>query len=163
MKKFMILVLLVATFIACDHAEEALEYQPDIECIGIHPLGYYTSLGDTNIIIVVDTIKFVANNSVDSYLREVSWEYIDTEDNVFYTGDPLSIYAKIEGIVNPQAIDTTIILNLGLPLLPALNYLANPNTPEACQALMHFVAEAEYDPEKTDTCDVWFGIYYVSP
>ena len=163
MKKFMAVLMLGMIFIACDYAKEAVEYKPDIECVHVTPMGYYVTPYDSNLVMMIDTLKFVAENSVDCYLREVTWEYVDTDDDTFYVGDPLALYAKIEGIVDPEAVDTTIIINLGLPLLPALDHLADPNTPDAARAYLHFVAQSEYDPEETDTCDIWYGIYYISP
>jgi hypothetical protein len=163
MKKFMILAVLLAIFVACDYAKESLKNRPDVEVVFITPLGYYIVPGELPELMGIDTLKFVANNSVDSYLREVIWEYVDTEGNTFYTGDPFALYVKLEGLVNNVAIDTAKILNLGLPLLPAFNYLIDPSTPNAARAYLHFIFESEYDPEQTDTCDTWYGIYLVAP
>ena len=156
MKKFMALALLVIVFMACDYASEALEFKPDIEVVFMNPIGWYTSPFDTTVVAVIEQIKFVAENSVDCYLREVTWEYVDTNDSTFYVGAPLALYAKIEGLVG-ECCDTTTIENLALPLQPARDHLGGDNA--AARAYLHFVAEGEYDPEQTDTCTVWFGIY----
>lgn len=157
MKKFMALTLLVIMFMACDYAKESLEYKPDIEVVFMNPIGWYTSPFDTAVVAVIEEIKFVATNSVDCYLREVTWEYVDANYDTFYVGAPLALFAKIEGRVNPEEVDTTTIENLALPLQPARDHLGGDNA--AARAYLHFVAESEYDPEQTDTCTAWFGIY----
>jgi len=160
MKKFMILMLLVMIFMACDYAEESLKYKPDIEVTYMNPIGYYTCPGDTVNLAVIEEIKFVATNSVDCYLREVIWEYVDAEGDTFYVGEPFAFYAKIEGLTAQGQVDTTTIENLGLPLVPARNHLIANNL-EAVNVQLHFIAESEYDPEEKDTCNAWFGIYLI--
>lgn len=161
MKKLMALVLLGLIFIACgDYSEGVADLKPDIEVVFMNPIGWYTCPDDSENLATIEEIKFVARNSVDSYLRGVTWEYIDSEGTTFYVGDPFALFAKIEGLVTPEVVDTTTIENLSLPLAPARNHLIANNL-EAANVHLHFVAESEYDPEKKDTASVWFGIYLV--
>jgi len=160
MKKFMILMVSAMIFLACDYTEESLKYKPDIEVVYMNPIGWYTCPGDTVDLAEIDEIKFVATNSVDCYIRQVIWEYVDVEGDTFYVGEPFALYAKIEGLTVQGQVDTTTIENLGLPLVPARNHLIANNL-EAANVQLHFIAESEYDPEKTDTCDAWFGIYLI--
>jgi hypothetical protein len=108
----------------------------------------------------IEEIKFVAKNSIDCYIKEVIWEYVDALGDTFYVGEPFALYAKIEGLVMQNVVDTTTIENLSLPLVPARNHLIASGL-EAANVQLHFIAESEYDPDKTDTCDAWFGIYLV--
>lgn len=160
MKKFMIFMFLAVIFIACDYAKESLKDNPDIEIVYMNPIGWYTSVGDSVTLAEIDEIKFVARNSVDCYIKELIWEYVDATGDTFYVGEPFALYAKIDGLVNPDEIDTTVIENVGLPLVPARNHLIMNNL-EAANVQLHFIAVSEYDPEKTDTCDAWYGIYLV--
>ncbi len=160
MKKLMPVMLLAVIFIACDYATEALKDNPDIEIVFMNPIGWYTFAGDTVNLAEIEEIKFVARNSVDCYIKELIWEYVDATGDTFYIGDPFALYAKIDGLVDPNNIDTTTIENVGLPLVPARNHLIANNL-EAANVQLHFVAVSEYDPEKTDTCDAWYGIYLV--
>jgi hypothetical protein len=126
----------------------------------MNPIGWYTVPGDTVDLAVIDEIKFVATNSVDSYIKGVFWEYVDVEGDTFYVGELFALYAKIEGLTAQGGVDTTTIENLGLPLVPARNHLIANNL-EAVNVQLHFIAESEYDPEQQDTCDAWFGIYLI--
>jgi hypothetical protein len=160
MKKFMAVLFLVIMFIACDYAKDSLTDNPDIEVVYMNPIGWYTSIGDTVDLAVIEETKIIATNSIDCYLTKVIWEYVDATGDTFYTGEPFALYAKIEGLVSPGNVDTTTIENLGLPLVPARDHLIANNL-EAATVQLHFIAVSEYDPEKTDTCDAWFGIYLV--
>jgi hypothetical protein len=155
MKKFMALMLLVVIFMACDYAKESLELKPDIEVTWINPVARATFPGDT-VPCVIEEIHFVARNSIDSYLREFTLEYYhDDTVLIFGPSDPIAIYGKIEGIVNPAIVDTFILLGVPVPLGPAQAQLG-PN--EAARVLLRFVAYDEIF-EESDTTDVWFGIW----
>jgi hypothetical protein len=156
MKKFMALALLVVIFLACDYAKESLELKPDIEVTWINPVAWVTFPGDTIDAAMIEEIHFVARNSIDSYLKEFTLEYYH-DDTVLFFGpsDPIAIYGKIEGIVNPAIVDTFVLLGVPVPLGPARDYLG-PN--EAARVLLRFVAFDELF-EETDTTDVWFGIW----
>lgn len=159
MRKFLILLVFALAFIACDYAKEASELKPDIEITYINPLGWYTVLGDTILYATIEEIHFVPENSVDCYLKELVWEYYDVNDNCFFgPTDPLALYGKIEGIVDPCCVDTFILLGVSLPLDTIRTYLQTKNL-QSAKALLHFIAVDEYSGDKYDTCTVWFGIY----
>jgi hypothetical protein len=158
MKRFLILLAVMVLFIACDYAKESVEMYPDIEITYMYPLGYYTCPADTNISAEIEEIKFVAENSIDCYLKELIWEYIDSNDNTFFTSEPLAMYAKIEGKVDTGGVDTTILKNVYLPLDTVRTYLVKESLHSA-KALLHFIAVDEYYGTRYDTCDAWFGIY----
>jgi hypothetical protein len=157
MKKFMILLVLVMIFVACDYAKESLELKPDIEITWINPVAWYTRQGDSLYAAPIDEIYFVAENSIDSYLKEFTIDYYADDTTIFYSVPPVPVYGKIKGIVQPSVVDTFILENIWVPLEPARNYLG-PN--EAARALLRFVAIDEIF-ENTDTAEVWFGIWMV--
>ena len=128
-----------------------------IEITWINPVAWTTFTGDSLLNATIEEIHFVPRNSVDSYLREMYLEYYRTEDTLPFYGptEPVAMYGKIEGIVDPAAIDTFILLNVPLPLLPVINTLGPDETAEV---LIHFVATDEYQ-ENADTTTVWFGIW----
>jgi hypothetical protein len=84
-------------------------------------------------------------------------EYYRTEDTLPFFGptDPVAVYGKIEGLVNSACCDTFKLLNIPVPLTPAIN---NLGTNEAARVLIHFVAIDEYS-DNADTTTVWFGIW----
>ncbi|UCD06593.1 MAG: hypothetical protein JSV98_05005 [candidate division WOR-3 bacterium] len=155
MKKFMILVVLVTIFVACDYAQDALELKPDIEVTWLNPVAWYTSQFDTTFAAQISEVHFVAENSIDSYLSEFFTEYYTDDTTVVYTTAPVPVYGKIEGKTSPTCCDTFILYNIWVPLAPAYQHLG-PN--ESMRALIHFVAVDEYF-ENSDTAKVWFGIW----
>jgi hypothetical protein len=157
MKKFMALAILALAFVACDYADDAFGLKPDIEITWINPVAWSTFTGDSLLNATIEEIHFVAQNSVDSYLREMYLEYYRTEDTVPFHGptDPIAMYGKIEGIVDPASVDTFILLGIPVPLTPAIN---NLGANETARVLIHFVAIDEYS-ENADTTTIWFGIW----
>lgn len=155
MKKFMALALLLVIFLACDYAKESLELRPDIEITWIDPVAWYTSAGDTTYAATINEINFVAENSLDSYLKEFTIEYYVNDSSLVYTTAPVPVYGKIEGLVGQTCCDTFKLLGIVVPLDPARDHL---NANEAARAVLRFVAIDEYF-ENADTADVWFGIY----
>lgn len=157
MKKFMILILLAMIFVACDYASDSLALRPDIEITWIDPVCMYISVGDTSDYFQLDEIHFVAKNSLDSYLQDYTIEYYVHDTSLVYTTAPVPVYGKIQGRVSQTCCDTFKLYNILIPLEPASS---NLNANEAARALLRFVASDEYF-DKTDTADVWFGIYMV--
>jgi hypothetical protein len=157
MKKFMILILLAMIFVACDYATDSLKLKPDIEVTWIDPLAWPTWAGDSTYAAMVNEIHFVAENSLDSYLREYMVEYYINDSLVFGPTVPIPVYGKIAGIVEQGVVDTFILLNVPVPLAPARDRLEPDG---AARAVLRFVAIDEYF-ENADTADVWFGIYMV--
>jgi len=155
MKKFMILILLAMIFVACDYATDSLALKPDIEITWITPLACPTYAGDTAYAAIIREIHFVAENSLDSYLKDYTIEYYISDSLVYGPTAPLAIYGKISGIVTQGVVDTFILLNVPVPLGPARDRLGPEET---ARAVLRFVAIDEYF-DKTDTADVWFGIY----
>ncbi len=155
MKKFMILVVLVMIFVACDYAKDSLELKPDIEITWLDPVAWYTSQSDSTYAATITEIHFVAENSLDSYLSEFFIEYYTNNDSLVFTTAPVPVYGKIEGKTSQTCCDTFILYNIWVPLAPAQQHLG-PN--ESMRALLHFVAVDEYF-ENSDTADVWFGIW----
>jgi hypothetical protein len=158
MKKFLVLIPLIALFIACDYASEAVKLKPDIEITWIDPLATTTFDGDSTSYFTIAEIHFVAKNSVDCYLTKMLWEYYDENDYLFYGPDEIPLYAKIEGIVDPSEVDTFIILNIPVFLEPVRDEL---NEGQSAKVLLRFVAVDEYSETEYDTCDTWFGVYMV--
>ena len=156
MKKILVLCGVIMLFTACDYATESIDLAPDIEVIHMNPVGWYTGVGDTVNAASIDTIKFVAENSVDCYIDKLIWEYYDESGNLFFGPDEMALYFKINGIVDPAAIDTAILMNISLPLLPVWN---NIQPGSSARVLLRFIAIDEYYGEQYDTCTVWYGIY----
>ena len=154
MKKFMILIVLAMIFVACDYASDSLALKPDIEITWVNPLAWLTYPGDSLYAATIDEIHFVAENSLDSYLKEYSIEYYINDSIVYGPTAPLAIYGKIGGIVEQGVVDTFKLLNVPVPLAPARDRLSSGGT---AMAMLRFVAIDEYF-ENTDTADVWFGI-----
>jgi len=155
MKKFMILILLAMIFVACDYATDSLKLKPDIEITWINPLTWPTWAGDSTYAATISEIHFVAENSLDSYLKDYTIEYYINDSLVYGPTVPLAIYGKISGIVTQGVVDTFILLNVPVPLAPARDRLGPEET---ARAVLRFVAIDEYF-ENADTADVWFGIY----
>lgn len=156
MKKFLVLLIAVVLFIACDYTKEGLELKPDVEITYMNPIAWYTGVLDTTPVATIAEIYFVAENSIDCYLEKLVWEYYDENDSIFFGPDEIALYGKIEGIVDPAAADTFILLNIQLPLAPVRNHLS---AGEAAQALLHFIVVDEYWGDRYDTVTVWFGFY----
>jgi len=155
MKKFMMLVVLVVIFVACDYAKDSLELKPDIEITWINPVACYITAGCTASAVEIAEIYFVAENSIDSYLKDLTIDYYTSEDSLFYTTAPLPVYGKIEGRTSQTCCDTFILEHIWVPLSPVYPELgAN----ESARALLRFTAVDEYF-ENTDTAEVWYGIY----
>jgi len=157
MRMLLVIMFLGLTFIACDYAKEATELNPDIEITYMDPMGWYTVPGDTIAFATIEETHFVAENSMDCYLRELIFEYYDKNDNLIFQSEPLALYAKINGKMSPTEADTFILYNVSLPLDTAVTYLTN-NHLASVKALLHYVASDEYF-DKYDTTTVWFGIY----
>jgi hypothetical protein len=155
MKKILVLFGLIILFAACDYATDNIALEPDIEVVGINPHGSYTYLGDTTSAAMIDTIKFVAENSVDCYLDKLVWEYYDESGNMFDGPHEIALYFKINGIVDPAAIDTAMLFSVPIPFLPVWN---NIDPGSSARVLLHFIAVDEYYGSKYDTCTIWFGI-----
>ena len=155
MKKFMALAMLVLAFIACDYAQDALDLRPDVEITWINPVAWSIYPEDT--VANIQEIHFVAENSIDSYLKEMYLEYYRPGESTPFYGptNPIPMYGKIEGIVDPNIVDTFMLLNIPIPLEPAINALAMNETAEV---LMNFVVIDEYQ-ENVDTTTVWFGLW----
>ncbi len=156
MKKFLALVVVAVLFVACDYATESAKLKPDLEITWMNPIGWYTALEDTTSTALIEEIHFVAENSVDCYVKKLVWEYYDEDDNVFYGPDEIALYLKIQGKTDPTCCDTAILYGVRLPLAPIRDHLS-PG--EAANALLHFIAVDEYYGERYDTVTVWFGIY----
>ena len=158
MKKLLVLMVLGLAFIACDYAKESVELNPDIEITWVDPLGVYVVQGDTTSIAPLNTVSFVNENSLDCYLREFIYEFCDAGSNTgFYSSEPFPIYAKVEGIVERPAVDTTKILNLEIPIGPAVSHMTSSGT-HSVKTLLKFVYSDEYF-ETVDTATAWYGIY----
>lgn len=157
MKKFMILVVLVTIFVACDYAKDSLELKPDIEITWINPVACYITPGCTASVTEIAEIYFVAENSLDSYLKDFTIDYYTDDTTVVYTTPPLPVYGKIKGIVQSGVVDTFILEHVNVPLSPAYSHLS---ANESMRALLRFVAVDEYF-DNSDTAEVWYGIYMV--
>lgn len=156
MKRILVLLGMIILFVACDYAKESVDLRPDIEVVRINPLAWYTCLGDTIDATKIDTVTFVANNSVDCYIEKMVWEYYDESGSLFFGPDEMAIYVKVNGIVDPSCVDTSRIFNIFLPLLPVWN---NIDPGSSAKVLLRFIAVDEYFGSRYDTCTVWFGIY----
>lgn len=155
MKRILVLFSMIILFTACDYASESVELAPDIEIIHINPHGAYTFIGDTTNAANIDTIQFIAENSVDCYLDKLVWEYYDESGNMFDGPYEIALYFKIYGIVDPCCVDTSTLMNVPIPFLPVWN---NVPPGQSARVLLHFIAVDEYFGDKYDTCTIWFGI-----
>ena len=144
MKKLMIVLMLVLIFVACDYAKESLELKPDIEVTYLNPVAWSTYTGDNLLNATIEEIHFVARNSVDSYLKEYYLEYYRMNDTLPFFGptSPLAIYGKINGIVNPAAVDTFILLGVPVPLHPVIDNLQHMY--QGLPAFKQVTAETNY-------------------
>ena len=156
MKKILVFLALVIMFIACNYATESIGLNPDIEITYLNPIGWITYPGDTTPWAVIEEIHFVAENSIDCYLTKMIWEYYDENNTMFFGPSEISLYAKIEGIVEPGCCDTFILYGIPVPLRPVYNHLS---ADQSARVLLHFVAVSEYDSGLLDTATAWYGIY----
>lgn len=156
MKKFSILILAVMIFLACDYASESLDLKPDIEITYMDPVAYTTYAGDPTTAVLISEIHFVPMNSLDSYLTEFSLSYYDNSGVLFYGPTaPVAIYGKIGGIVTAGVVDTFILVDVPVSLVPAQAHLSSN---QSAKVVLSFVAVDEYF-ENSDTTEAWFGIY----
>jgi hypothetical protein len=155
MKRFLVLLAVVGIFIACDYASEAVEMKPDIEVVWIDPLGATTSEFDSTSAANIDEVKFVAENSIDCYLTKLVYEYY-YDDSLFYGPDEIALYAKINGIVDGELVDTLTIENIPVPLAPVRD---NLEMGQSARVMLRFIAVDEYSETEYDTSDCWFGVY----
>lgn len=152
MRKFLMLLSLILLFVAC-----MVINQPDIEITRISPLASPVSPGSR--MASAETVAVVPKNSVDCYLTEVTWEFYDVSGKMFYRApEPIPIFVRIKGIVEPAEVETTYIYGIQFPIEPVINYFKQTSHISA-EAHIKFVAVDEYTEEKTDTADAWLGLY----
>jgi len=157
MKKFLVLLAAVVLFIACDYATENVGLNPDVECVFMDPIGWYTYLGDTTHEAGPIEFHFVPETSIDCYLTKMIWEYVDAGGSRFGGPYEIGLYMKIEGKLDKtECQDTFVLYNIQLPLDPVRSHLL-PG--QSAQALIDFVFVDEYLGDKYDTASVWFGFH----
>jgi hypothetical protein len=160
MKKFLVLLGLIAMFMACDYASDSVDLNPDVEVTFIDPLGWYVYKADTlqGTPAEIQEIHFIPENSVDCYLQKMVWEYFDAQGNSFYGPQEIALYLKIEGRVNndPEECDTFMIYNIYLPTEPVAQELEYG---QSAEARLSFIFIDEYWGSKADTATAWFGFY----
>ena len=158
MKRFLVLLGIIAMFVACDYASDAITTHPDVEITWIDPLGWYVYKIDTlGGEAPIDEVHFVPENSVDCYLDKLVWEYFDADGNSFFIGE-IPLYLKIEGKVDTSSCgDTFVIYNIKLPLEPVAEQL---DYNESAEARLSFIFIDEYFGGSTaDTAVAWYGFY----
>jgi len=158
MKKFLVLIITFAIFMACDYASDAISTDPDVEVTFINPVAFYVykaeTLGGTAEILEV---AFVPENSIDCYLSKIIWQYIDTGGNNFFTGE-VAAYLKIEGLSDTASCcDTFYLYGIQLPTEPVAEHLDYNETAEA--RLRFVFIDEYYGGVRTDTAEAWVGFY----
>ena len=158
MKKFLVLLATAVFFIACDYATENVGLSPDVECTYMNPIGWYVSLGDTLNTAGPIEFHFVPETSIDCYLTNMRWEYVDAGGARIGGPYEMALYMKIEGKIEdaPECCDTFKLYNISLPLGPVVSHLS-PG--QSAEALIDFVFVDEYLGDKYDTASVWFGFH----
>ena len=158
MKKIFGVLFLMVMMITIGCINDILN--PDIEAVRISPLGYYIIDGVRT--VPIDTIALVARNSQDCHITEFLWEFYDFEDNLIYAApEPFPLSIKIRGIVDSTQIDTTYIYGLVVQTDTLSNYIFNSGLMSA-KIKYRFVAEADYFTDRTDTTDIYIGLYRVT-
>ncbi|MCX7994423.1 MAG: hypothetical protein N3A65_01450 [candidate division WOR-3 bacterium] len=155
MRKILAIMAAVMLFVACDFARESVELKPDIEVTFINPVAAPVDGGG---FAEIEEIKFVAKNSVDCTVKQVVWEYYAKDGTRFFGPFEIPIYVKVQGIVEPAEVDTSILENMPLPVDTVLIYLTSTNTYEA-KAQISFIAYDDYYGTRTDTAQCQFGLY----
>lgn len=155
MKRILILLCVIALYIACDYATESTNMYPDVEIVHMNPIGWYTSAADTNPSASIDTTYFVAENSIDCYLSKLIWMYQDENGSTFAGPEEISLYMKVNGKTATET-DTAILLGIQIPLLPVWQ---NIQPGSQCRVQLNYVFVDEYWGDHTDTAIAWYGIY----
>jgi len=159
MKRFLVLLGIIAMFVACDYASDAITTHPDVEVTFLNPLGWYVYKADTipTENALIEEVHFVPENSIDCYLDKMVWEYFDASGTSFFTGE-IPLYLKVEGKVDTSSCaDTFIIYNIYLPIEPVAERL---DYNESAEARLSFIFIDEYFGGSTaDTAVAWFGFY----
>ncbi len=155
MKKILVLLCVIALFLACDYATDSTSLDPDVEIVHMNPIGWYTSSSDSTASASIDTVLFVAENSVDCYLSELSWTYQDENGSTFYGPEHISLYVKVNGKAGTE-VDTAKLLNIQIPLSPVWQ---NVPSGEQCRVILEFIFVDEYWGSRYDTATAWYGIY----
>lgn len=157
MRKILVLSTLALVFVACNLAKDSVKLAPDIQITWIDPLGNYVAPGGGT--TPINYVYFVPMNSVDAYLKGMVFTYYDVNGNVIYgPSEIFPLFAKIDGIVQPDSVDTTIVQNLTIPTDTVANYLVNNNLFSA-KAQLDFIFTDQYEMNLLDTATVWFGLY----
>lgn len=155
MKKILALLMGAFLFIACDFAKESVKLKPDIEVVHITPVAASVDAGG---FAEIDSIEFVAKNSVDCTVNKMVFEYYTLGETKFFGPFEIPIYMKVKGIVDPAEVDTFFLLDVSLPVDTVLAYLINIDVYTA-KAKLYFIANDDYDLGKIDTAEFWFGLY----
>ena len=60
MKKILVLLCVIALYLACDYATDNTSLYPDVELVSMNPMGWYTGGTDTTVSASIDETIFVA-------------------------------------------------------------------------------------------------------
>lgn len=157
MRKILVLTFIALLFVACNFAKNAAKFRPDIKVTWINPLGTYVNVGDT--LADITEVDFIPQNSVDAYLKGFIFTYYDGNGNVIFGPSELfPLFAKVDGVVDPDSVNTTKILNLKIPSDTVAIYLYNTKL-QSAKAKLDFVFTDQYEMGSIDTASTWFGFY----
>lgn len=157
MKKFLVLLSLMILLISCSKEDI---FAPDIEAIKIEPLGYY--IIDAVRAVPINTVTFVARNSVDAHIIGLTWEFYTSDSTLIYAApEPFPMSVKVEGLVDPECVDTTYIYDIWIQTDTLSSYLIN-NDLMSAEIKYRFIVQADYSPEYYDTVDISLGIYRIT-
>ncbi len=160
MKKFLVLLAVFITFIACDFTKESIELKPDIEITFVNPVAYSTTVTDTTMAII-DEIHFVPMNSVDCHIEKMIFEYYDVNGYLWYGPFEIPMYLKIWGLIDRSEdcpCDTSKLANVPLPVDTLRMYAFSTESWEN-YAQIRFVAVDDYEGTTEDTVQFEFGLF----
>lgn len=162
MKKFLVLVAIAVLFVACDFAKESTKLKPDVRITFMNPLAWATDYFDTTAYAIIEETHFLAGNSVDAHMVKLVWGYYDVNDELFYGPFELPLYLRIPGLTGDEdhAADTSILYNVPLPLDTVRSY-AFGNEIYEIKAELLYIFEDDYEWEKQDTAETWFGFMVI--
>lgn len=157
MRKILVLSFIALLFVACNFAKNAAKFKPDIVVTGIDPISNYVAPGGGTTTIAV--VGFKPRNSIDAYMKGFTFTYYDVNNTVIYGPSELfPLYIKIDGIVDPDSVDSVAVINLQLPTDTVATYLINNNLYSA-KAQLYFIFTDQYEMGTSDTAMCWFGLY----
>lgn len=147
--------LTLLSFTGC----ESINTPPDIYLSWVDPLAFYVN--DTSKLLNGISVGVVPQNSVDSYLDYIQWEYYNKDGTqVGSTSERFRIYVPIPGKRDTVVRESTVVSNITVPIEYLVNYMVVQKQYSGSVRLI-LTALSEYDHSQTDSASCVIGLYRI--